>query len=44
MVCEDTELYIIVPSVHIYSKKTYRDQILLCLDNLQINKITLYII
>lgn len=44
MVCEDTELHVIVPSVHIYSKKTYRDQILLCLDNLQINKITLYII
>lgn len=44
MVCEDTELYVIVPWVHIYSKQTYRDQILLCLDNLQINKITLYII
>lgn len=40
MVCEDKELYVIVPWVHIYLKQTYRDQILLCVDNLQINKIT----
>lgn len=40
MICEDKELLHITPWVHIYSKQTYKDQILLCLDNLQINKIT----